>query len=410
VNSGDVVRTSNGRVQVRMADGAYISLQPNTEFGIKEYKFEGKADGTESAFYSLLKGAMRTVTGLIGRVNRDRYQVATPTATVGIRGTGGLIQIPDEGGTLIRGTSGIWFLSNAAGSINVPAGVSGYAPSDPKQPPKETEAPPTAGPAPLPPEEGYVQGNQTEDDGTAVITGNVLLSGDGYVGQFAYAADFDGLLATLDQANGSAVFNASGQLTEFSDIRSGGYKLVNGSHADFGTDGVLAWGRWIGEVSISGGLPLIETYSANQGFHYVVGTPTATMPTVGTASYALIGATQPTYIADSGIGPGSFSGNLAVDFGRLTVGMSLTAAMPDGKSYSIGGSAAISGSSFSGTQNFGTGTLTTSGTSGACASGCNAAVQGFFAGSSAERAGLGYRIDDFVAGKEVVGAAAFTRQ
>ena len=116
VNSGDVLRTTDGRVQVRMADGAYISLQPNTEFGIKSYNYEGKTDGKESAFYSLLKGAMRTVTGLIGRVNRDRYRIATPTATVGIRGTGGLIQVLNDGSTLVQGTSGIWFLSNPSGS------------------------------------------------------------------------------------------------------------------------------------------------------------------------------------------------------------------------------------------------------------------------------------------------------
>ncbi|MDH5577540.1 MAG: FecR domain-containing protein, partial [Betaproteobacteria bacterium] len=138
LDTGDVVRTNDGRVQMRMTDGAFISLQPNTEFGIKDYKFQGRTDGSENAFYSLLKGAMRTVTGLIGRVNRNKYQVATPTATVGIRGTGGLIQVLNDGSTLVQGTSGIWFLANPSGSIDIPAGVSGLAPVDPKQPPKET--------------------------------------------------------------------------------------------------------------------------------------------------------------------------------------------------------------------------------------------------------------------------------
>src|SRR3970040_1216091 len=59
--TGDVVRTNDGRVQMRMTDGAFISLQPNTEFGIKEDKFVGQADGSENALYSLVKGAMRTV-------------------------------------------------------------------------------------------------------------------------------------------------------------------------------------------------------------------------------------------------------------------------------------------------------------------------------------------------------------
>ncbi|MDH4095386.1 MAG: FecR family protein [Betaproteobacteria bacterium] len=390
VNSGDVVRTTNGRVQVRMADGAYISLQPNTEFGIKDYRFDGKTDGTEGAFYSLLKGAMRTVTGLIGRVNRDRYQVATPTATVGIRGTGGLIQIQNDGSTLVQGTSGIWFLANPAGSINVPAGVSGLAPSDPKQPPKETEGPPTAGPAPLPPEDGYVQGNQTEDDGTAVITGNVLLSGSGYFGQFAYGTS--DLTAVADQMNGNAVFNAAGQLTEFSDGRANVYKLVNGSHADFGTDGLVAWGRWIGEVSNSGFGT--EIYKPEQGFHYVVGTPTATMPTTGTATYTLLGATRPTYV-DGSTSPGSFAGSMDVDFGRSILTANFTVTMPDRK-YDMTGSTSVS-STFQ---------LSSPAVTG-CATSCSGYIQGFFAGTNAERAGVGYNIYDQ---KEVVGAAAFTRR
>ena len=127
-----------------MTDGAFISLQPY-RIRHQELPLRGQTDGTESAFYSLVKGAMRTVTGLVGRVNRNAYRVATPTATVGIRGTGGLIQILPDGSTLVQGTSGIWFLANPSGSIDIPAGVSGLAPADPKQPPKETSAVPTAG-------------------------------------------------------------------------------------------------------------------------------------------------------------------------------------------------------------------------------------------------------------------------
>jgi hypothetical protein len=37
-------------------------------------------------------------------------------------------------------------------------------------------------------------------------------------------------------------------------------------------------------------------------------------------------------------------------------------------------------------------------------------VAGFFAGASAERAGLGYKINDLVANTNVIGAAAFKKQ
>src|SRR3954470_15781994 len=132
LDKGDTIRTgATGRAQIRFSDGSYVSLQPNTEFAIKDYNFEGKTDGSERGLFGLAKGAMRTVTGLIGRVNRNRYQITTPTATVGIRGTGGRIEVLNDGSTLIAGTSGIWTLSNPSGTLDVPAGTFGKAPSAP---------------------------------------------------------------------------------------------------------------------------------------------------------------------------------------------------------------------------------------------------------------------------------------
>lgn len=388
LDTGDVVRTNDGRVQMRMTDGAFISLQPNTEFGIKDYKFEGKTDGSENALYSLVKGAMRTVTGLIGRINRNKYQVSTPTATIGIRGTGGLIQVLNDGSTLVQGTSGIWFLANPAGSIDIPAGVAGIAPVDPKLPPKETLQIPTAGPSPLPPLPLFVQGEK-----------RVLLSGDGYTASLAF--DSKAFSPVLSMSTSSAVFNGTGQMTEFAS--SGGFSIApGGSHADFGTDGIVAWGRWVGTVTAQGAT---EIYGSDQGMHYVVGLPTLTLPQSGTATYTLLGATSPTY-SDGGAAPGTFSGLLTVNFDvrlKASVGLALNVGI-DGKNYTVGGTAPISGSVFSGTS----ATVITGGSVGACVPSCSTSINGFFSGANAERAGLAYQIDD--SGKFVIGAAAFAKQ
>jgi hypothetical protein len=414
VDTGDVVRTNDGRVQMRMTDGAFISLQPNTEFGIKDYRFAGKADGSENALYSLLKGAMRTVTGLIGRTNRNRYQVATPTATVGIRGTGGLIQVLNDGATLVQGTSGIWFLANPAGSIDIPAGVAGIAPVDPKQPPKETVQIPTAGPSPLSALIEFVQGEEREGDGSSVITGGVLVSGSGFAAAVAFSEVCDGICVDASGGTGTAVFNGAGQMTSL-DLTSGRglltYNLQSGSHVQFRTDGILAWGRWIGMVEH----PVlqnssIDTYDTNGGLHYVIGTPTPTMPTVGQATYTLIEATSPTISSFLGsLAPGTMTGSLSVaDWSAGVIKMNLNVSIPSaGLGYLIDGNAQISGSSFSGSFDKGLGVTGTNLNS--CASGCTADVQGFFAGTAAARAGVAYQInDDFSIG--VVGAAAFAKQ
>ena len=87
VESGDLVNTKSGRVQLRFSDGAYVSLQPDTQFRIDEYRYDGKSDGSERGFFSLLKGGLRTITGLVGRQHKRNYQITTTVATIGIRGT-----------------------------------------------------------------------------------------------------------------------------------------------------------------------------------------------------------------------------------------------------------------------------------------------------------------------------------
>src|SRR3954471_7694919 len=88
VQSGDQVRTgAESYAQLRFTDGAIFALRSETEFGVDEFRYGGKADGTERAFLSLIKGGFRTGTGLIGKLNQPNYRVRTPTSTIGIRGT-----------------------------------------------------------------------------------------------------------------------------------------------------------------------------------------------------------------------------------------------------------------------------------------------------------------------------------
>jgi hypothetical protein len=43
--------------------------------------------GVSRAFFSLVKGGFRAISGAIGKVNHGEYQISTPVATIGIRGT-----------------------------------------------------------------------------------------------------------------------------------------------------------------------------------------------------------------------------------------------------------------------------------------------------------------------------------
>jgi len=89
VLAGDLLITAkDSYAQVKMNDGAQMTLRPNSNLRIEAFQFSQDAPQADNAIFRLLKGGFRTVTGLIGkRGNTDAYQVRTATATIGIRGT-----------------------------------------------------------------------------------------------------------------------------------------------------------------------------------------------------------------------------------------------------------------------------------------------------------------------------------
>jgi FecR protein len=408
VMDGDTLITRNGRAQIRFTDGAYVSLQPNTEFGVREYRYEGKADGKERGFFALLRGAMRTVTGAIGRFNRNAYQVRTPTATVGIRGTGGLIEILPDLATLIRGSSGIWILSNPAGQIDVPAGTSGIAPPDPKEPPKPTGQAPSAPPPPPTSDPTFRQSDETTADGRACVVtatceslGTPLISGPGFHISYAFGTTTG---SSIGSSTGlaDATFNAAGQLTAWTD--SSGVTSFSGTHMEGGAvAGVMGWGRWTGPATLPA--RAAPTFGANEGFHYVAGLPTTTMPTTGTVGFTLIGSTSPTG-SDGKIAPGTLaSGTLTADFlaSRVTIGINPSFGTWGYNSSMTGN---ISGASMAGggTAN----EINTAPAAYSCGgSSCNASFQGAFFGAGASNAGFAYQVSNFGGSATVSGVAVF---
>lgn len=87
VHSGDTVVTSpHSFVRLKLSDGAFVLLRPNTRFQIEEYRL-GAEPASDRSVFNLLKGGFRAVTGLIGTRSRDSVRYRTAVATIGIRGT-----------------------------------------------------------------------------------------------------------------------------------------------------------------------------------------------------------------------------------------------------------------------------------------------------------------------------------
>ena len=88
VESGDTLVTEkNTYALVKFIDNSEITLKPGTTFKIDNFAFDADKPGGDSASFNLVKGGLRSVTGLLGKRNKERFEMKTPSATIGIRGT-----------------------------------------------------------------------------------------------------------------------------------------------------------------------------------------------------------------------------------------------------------------------------------------------------------------------------------
>ncbi|MFV2031947.1 MAG: FecR domain-containing protein [Gammaproteobacteria bacterium] len=94
VYEGDRISTDlDSKVFVAMDDGAEIYLKQDSAVKITEYIITPGFDRSSSSILDLLRGGLRTITGLIGDSNEANYEVQTGLATIGIRGTEYVIKL-----------------------------------------------------------------------------------------------------------------------------------------------------------------------------------------------------------------------------------------------------------------------------------------------------------------------------
>ena len=286
VNGGERLETGKGRLQIRFTDGSFLSLQPNTIFRLDSYRFEKNKPEEGQLLFNFVQGGMRTITGAIGRVNRARYKVRTPVASLGIRGTGYASTL-NNGVLTLSVDKGIVNIENEFGSSNVNAGqtfrvIQGEAPrlapdgvsadaraqepdsnfrtgvNDRPQTPEPTPTPtPTPTPPPLPEVLSNVLQDSTYPPGSGVPlpsytlasrfeqAGNsLLLSGLGAIfNRTASDAGRGGLIGLTETRNNSisAIFHtgSAGNALQFNGVT---------------TIGDLSFGEWTNGVAANGTL------------------------------------------------------------------------------------------------------------------------------------------------------------
>jgi len=127
VFEGDLIRSAAGsHAQFVMTDEALVAVRAETSVKFTKYMYAGREDGTERAVIELLKGGLRSVTGAIGRHNKENYQLKNEMHVIGIRGTDHETFTTDSG-TFSRVTVGGTWLQGSGGRIDVAPGQVAFA-------------------------------------------------------------------------------------------------------------------------------------------------------------------------------------------------------------------------------------------------------------------------------------------
>ena len=157
VEAGDTLVTEkNTYALVKFIDNSEITLKPGTTFVVEQFAYQAEQPEGDQASFNLVKGGLRSLSGLLGKRSKEKFSLKTPVATIGIRGTyftaeyiaaGGYAapgsSLPRTGSptgpTLAPGlytsvTTGQIVVSNPGGTLDIAAGQFGYTPSF-KQPP-----------------------------------------------------------------------------------------------------------------------------------------------------------------------------------------------------------------------------------------------------------------------------------
>jgi len=141
VFEGDLLATAdNSYARVKFSDGTEVVMRPGTQLKIDAFKYEEAKPETDNIAISLIKGGLRSVTGLLGKRNPGAFTLSTPNATIGIRGTNfgamfcnndcGRIQLPGGGappnGLHVDVADGRIVVASPAGAAEFSVGQYGY--------------------------------------------------------------------------------------------------------------------------------------------------------------------------------------------------------------------------------------------------------------------------------------------
>ncbi|MDZ7665905.1 MAG: FecR domain-containing protein [Desulfotignum sp.] len=77
----------NGKIDIEFLNNTTLSLGKNSEVTIDAYVYDPENGSNSNLLLDMGKGIFRTITGEIAKQNPDNFNLKSPLALIGIRGT-----------------------------------------------------------------------------------------------------------------------------------------------------------------------------------------------------------------------------------------------------------------------------------------------------------------------------------
>lgn len=143
VFSNEVIATrADSASKIRFLDDTMLTVGPDSKVTLDEFVYDPNSQNSKMVINTAI-GVARFVTGKMGSAS---YKIATPTATIGVRGTVFTVFVAANGATSVVVENGAVNVTGQNGlPVDVPAGLAtnvqpGEPPSDPAPPDADTEA------------------------------------------------------------------------------------------------------------------------------------------------------------------------------------------------------------------------------------------------------------------------------
>lgn len=101
INSMDVISTNAGTARIVFNDNTRVSVTEQSRLTIDSYVYDPQQGDNSRLGLRVGLGTVRYASGQIARINQQRVDISTPTATVAVRGTDFFMSVDEAGKSLV---------------------------------------------------------------------------------------------------------------------------------------------------------------------------------------------------------------------------------------------------------------------------------------------------------------------